>query len=220
MNCPSCDSIRLFERQLQNGLVIDSCPKCQGTWLDRGELFRLTRNKQEAREYVELLSWRSQTTERLCCRCESPMVVGAFASSETRLDYCSKCEGLWFDASELSKTIEFLDSCEQPMEPQRTAENDYEQREAADESESIPISDMQADQPTTEFTVTGTDETGQTAFCKIAADSEQAALRIAETERNLTSATIIPDDQLSEPLPMGVSRMRPVKRPSRRNDDP
>lgn len=40
MNCPRCDSVVLDERE-RDGIQVDSCPKCRGIWLDRGELERL-----------------------------------------------------------------------------------------------------------------------------------------------------------------------------------
>jgi len=36
MKCPKCGS-DLFEREFHH-VKVDSCPNCQGTWLDKGEL--------------------------------------------------------------------------------------------------------------------------------------------------------------------------------------
>ncbi|WP_295234983.1 zf-TFIIB domain-containing protein [Sediminibacterium sp.] len=39
MNCPSCnETLLMTERQ---GIEIDSCPKCRGVWLDKGELDKI-----------------------------------------------------------------------------------------------------------------------------------------------------------------------------------
>ena len=39
MNCPLCNvELTRSERQ---GIEIDSCPKCRGVWLDRGELDKI-----------------------------------------------------------------------------------------------------------------------------------------------------------------------------------
>lgn len=41
MKCPRCSS-ELKQQQQGKGVEIDVCPQCQGVWLDRGELERLT----------------------------------------------------------------------------------------------------------------------------------------------------------------------------------
>jgi Zn-finger nucleic acid-binding protein len=42
--CPRCNDSQLVERRL-DGLAIDVCSRCQGIWLDRGELEQL-RNRE------------------------------------------------------------------------------------------------------------------------------------------------------------------------------
>jgi Zn-finger nucleic acid-binding protein len=44
MICPRCNDAQLIERRL-DGLPIDVCSRCQGIWLDRGELEQL-RNRE------------------------------------------------------------------------------------------------------------------------------------------------------------------------------
>lgn len=41
MKCPRCDGGTLKEVMIEN-VAIDSCDKCAGTWLDSGELEKLT----------------------------------------------------------------------------------------------------------------------------------------------------------------------------------
>jgi Zn-finger nucleic acid-binding protein len=104
MDCPGCES-ELRRRRLKNGVVIDSCPDCKGTWLDRGELSRFTRKKRHAQESADELTWDSTYSDRNCCRCGEQMFSGEFAESDIEVDYCRSCEGLWFDARELKKAI-------------------------------------------------------------------------------------------------------------------
>lgn len=40
MNCPRCPGVELTETE-RHTVTIDTCPKCRGVWLDRGELERL-----------------------------------------------------------------------------------------------------------------------------------------------------------------------------------
>lgn len=93
---------------MKNGVVIDTCAECQGAWLDRGELGRFTRNRAVAQDGADNLSWDSTHSERDCCNCGEKMLVGEFSDSGIQLDYCRHCEGLWFDAKELKKTLRFL----------------------------------------------------------------------------------------------------------------
>ena len=37
MKCPACPELALVLSD-RHGVEIDSCPKCRGVWLDRGEL--------------------------------------------------------------------------------------------------------------------------------------------------------------------------------------
>ena len=43
LHCPKCDG-RLFEIN-HEGVLIDRCNKCNGVWLDAGELERLTKHE-------------------------------------------------------------------------------------------------------------------------------------------------------------------------------
>lgn len=40
MDCPVCKTERLVMSERQ-GIEIDSCPRCRGVWLDRGELDKI-----------------------------------------------------------------------------------------------------------------------------------------------------------------------------------
>ena len=40
MRCPRCETATLHERA-RNGVFVDTCPRCHGVWLDRGELEKI-----------------------------------------------------------------------------------------------------------------------------------------------------------------------------------
>ncbi len=48
MMCPRCIDALLVERPLE-AIAVDVCPRCQGIWLDRGELQRL-RAREDQRD--------------------------------------------------------------------------------------------------------------------------------------------------------------------------
>ena len=41
--CPKCDAVTLVKKlySLGSGVIMDCCPKCQGVWLDHGELDKI-----------------------------------------------------------------------------------------------------------------------------------------------------------------------------------
>ncbi len=49
MKCPVCENVRMREVEKEN-VLIDVCPDCKGTWLDRGELDKLMLGIRELRE--------------------------------------------------------------------------------------------------------------------------------------------------------------------------
>lgn len=106
MKCPVCHASDLRQQLLKNGLVVDTCAKCRGVWLDRGELLRFTSNKEFAQLGIDQLAWNSTEVQRQCPHCQHRMLQGAFADSSIEIDYCSQCEGVWFDAFELKRVIQ------------------------------------------------------------------------------------------------------------------
>ena len=105
LTCPACQDSPLKQRELKNGILIDDCPSCRGTWLDGGELLELTQSKEAARQGTVAIFWDATETDRICPRCDSPMREGEFLDSDTLVDCCDNCNGLWFDAGELKQTL-------------------------------------------------------------------------------------------------------------------
>ena len=40
MKCPRCETTGIAERD-RDGVTVDYCPECRGSWMDRGELEKL-----------------------------------------------------------------------------------------------------------------------------------------------------------------------------------
>ena len=45
MNCPKCDIA--LKSSVYEGVEIDKCEKCNGTWLDDGEIVKIVETKEE-----------------------------------------------------------------------------------------------------------------------------------------------------------------------------
>jgi Zn-finger nucleic acid-binding protein len=90
---------------------IDSCEKCNGTWVDRGELARIVGMKKDLPmgepAKVEDLTDRSSLLKLICPRCEGVEMEPYYFehARKTVLDTCPKCAGIWLDSKELKAIV-------------------------------------------------------------------------------------------------------------------
>ncbi len=77
------------------GVNLDRCPGCHGTWLDDGELASLT----EGRVGVEPLEGE---TARRCHPCKRTLET-CLSSVGIPVERCPSCQGLFLDAGELEE---------------------------------------------------------------------------------------------------------------------
>ena len=109
--CPVChEPLVVFELE---GVEVDHCAECRGTWLDDGEL-----------ETLVLLAgigggaWEKALAEatgrrhgrRRCPRCLATLRVVEVSGVE--IDRCPHNHGLWFDQGEIRKVISSFESGE------------------------------------------------------------------------------------------------------------
>lgn len=105
--CPSCGAPMIaFEFQ---GVEVDECVDCGGTWLDAGELELLVeltgQSPGRLTKAVEDASVERRGKRR-CPRCRRRMPEIAVQGKETiELDRCPRGDGLWFDRHELLTLI-------------------------------------------------------------------------------------------------------------------
>ena len=111
-NCPRCRS-KLQLLQVQD-LAIRECEKCEGVWLDTETFEEICSNheKQAAvmQKLDEILTHKKHLEVRYvpCPECKNLMNRSNFARvSGIIIDTC-KPHGIWFDAEELPRIIEFI----------------------------------------------------------------------------------------------------------------
>jgi Zn-finger nucleic acid-binding protein len=107
--CPRCGDQPLFPREL-NGVLLQSCGICGGTWLDNvsaaallravpADVLELTRrvlhNAQVAPKFSEPV---------LCPVCRKPAARREFPAVRVKLDICAR-HGTWFDLGELVRIM-------------------------------------------------------------------------------------------------------------------
>ena len=105
--CPVCRE-RMIAYEL-DGVEIDRCPACGGTWLDAGELQMLTeRAGVDVGELSHALerSRDGRRVRRRCPRCAATLrEIHAGREQRAVLDRCPRGDGLWFDRGELLAVV-------------------------------------------------------------------------------------------------------------------
>jgi Zn-finger nucleic acid-binding protein len=88
--------------------TIDSCPNCNGCWLDANEITQLTRSRGSRAIWLKLTD--CQPSELKCPRCDQRTVqIGNVETARKKLvevDECTVCGGLWLDRGELTALLE------------------------------------------------------------------------------------------------------------------
>ena len=108
MKCPVCKApLIVVER---NEIELDFCHQCKGFWFDEGEINCLSELHGLDFSLPDLnhlpIVPKSQKT-RPCPRCHKKMIKTCLdIESKLIIDRCPKGDGLWFDAGELSQTIQ------------------------------------------------------------------------------------------------------------------
>jgi len=112
MNCPRCNTP--LTTIAYEGLEIDKCNKCDGTWLDDGEITKIVNTKEEtfdpkliretlAQGFTGIPKNEQQTVVN-CPKCQSGMKpINYDYSSGIILDRCPEGHGIWLDGGELEK---------------------------------------------------------------------------------------------------------------------
>ncbi len=101
--CPACkEPMVVFEL---DGVEIDRCLKCSGTWLDAGEIDQLARleGTPDRLSAAVAAAGAGKKGERRCVRCSAKMQVVTVENIE--IDRCPRGHGLWFDQNEMESLI-------------------------------------------------------------------------------------------------------------------
>jgi len=108
--CPCCGSpLIIIEWE---GIEVDYCPACGGTWLDAGELELIAERSGadlgRLRHAIRHARGHSKLSRR-CPRCRRKMEridVGEDQQKPIELDRCPRGHGLWFDRGEMDSLID------------------------------------------------------------------------------------------------------------------
>ena len=108
--CPECqEPLVAFELE---GVEIDHCVSCGGTWLDAGEIEMISELAGSASGgFTKALDEAGERRKgrRRCPRCRRKLtIVGIGEEDRLELDHCPRGHGLWFDKGEMKAAIESL----------------------------------------------------------------------------------------------------------------
>ncbi len=81
---------------------LDECPKCRGTWFDRGELRKVTKDAEVEKLIRDYATPAPNSI--LCLRDRTPMKRRVIEDVE--IDACGSCGGFWVDGGELEELEE------------------------------------------------------------------------------------------------------------------
>ncbi|MBS1271868.1 MAG: hypothetical protein MAGBODY4_01000 [Candidatus Marinimicrobia bacterium] len=97
MKCPVCNkSMIILEHE---GIEIDYCTRCKGSWFDSGELALLLHDELRHEESLEPALLKKGA--RSCPRCGKRMRYGNFPNTKVEIDVCPVDRGIWLDKGEL-----------------------------------------------------------------------------------------------------------------------
>mgnify|MGYP001224898031 FL=1 len=120
-DCPHCFE-RLEKRCFKKGLWsvdTDVCRSCNGLYLDKGELLKLTSNRPLHNITTKYLGVDSDSN-LLCPGCGSIMDMESVGGVE--IDVCLQCNGVWLDSEELEQLKELNSDDIEKLSPEKLAE--------------------------------------------------------------------------------------------------
>ena len=104
MKCPVCADSELETLMTTQGVEIERCPRCEGVWLDRGEIFLFATEARSIDAKLERALADQKPTGRLSPVSGEPMTEIAYPGGP-HINRCPKSGGLWFDAGELKALL-------------------------------------------------------------------------------------------------------------------
>jgi len=111
MLCPACGDAEMLVLEFER-VEIDYCPRCQGVWLDSGELELIGERAGALREeFLAALERKKgqpapQKGRRRCPVCRRRMAqVRTESDPPIVVDRCPNEHGLWFDRGELAAVV-------------------------------------------------------------------------------------------------------------------
>jgi Zn-dependent protease with chaperone function/Zn-finger nucleic acid-binding protein len=102
MNCPACGT-PLGELQTPEGVTLDFCSACRGSWFDRGELLYVVKRPSVLGPMLGRPLVAAAASALACPRCRTAMERGGVGSLQAMIDRCATCGGIWLASGARSR---------------------------------------------------------------------------------------------------------------------
>ncbi|HAE38846.1 MAG TPA: hypothetical protein DCG57_09435 [Candidatus Riflebacteria bacterium] len=102
-----------------DGVVVDRCRQCSGTWYDGGELEQVLGPAFDYQALMRTVSMRFSDYICPCCKMAMRALVFKFQHGELVIDHCSVCRGFWLDSGELESVKNLVETIRDGVAPVR-----------------------------------------------------------------------------------------------------
>lgn len=133
MNCLQCKE--KLKRIIYKGIELDICPRCGGVWFDAEELGRVmktleTSSAQVLKEFIPAKLKVTTVVSKNCPRCQTSLNEFNYAyNSNTYLDRCPKCGGIWADSGEIQQLADYKIKAKEKEEMDRNFLKSFQEHE-------------------------------------------------------------------------------------------
>jgi Zn-finger nucleic acid-binding protein len=107
MNCPRCHK-ELKQQTIYRDIEVDTCPQCQGIWLEFEELDQLEDTVFDRDELKGTTIFDTWPAGLSCPDCGQEMKGFSYRYYDLKLDYCVKEHGFWLDKGEEQRVRELM----------------------------------------------------------------------------------------------------------------
>lgn len=103
MECPNCKDNKLAVVMTKQGMQVDFCPRCEGVWLDKNEIYHFAKSPSDLKTKMEEAMKIQKPSSRISPASGKPMVELPILGGAINIDYCLESEGIWLDKGEINK---------------------------------------------------------------------------------------------------------------------
>ena len=110
--CPLCNIS--FKQAIVANVEVDYCPRCYGLWFEEGELAQAKDDKDRSLRWLDIDLWKDlekmhiSQGKKQCPVDRMPLYEVRYDDSETKVDVCNICHGIWLDRGEFKAIISYL----------------------------------------------------------------------------------------------------------------
>ncbi|MBP9760575.1 MAG: zf-TFIIB domain-containing protein [Candidatus Pacebacteria bacterium] len=114
MLCPACTNTILTSKMIDD-VRIDSCPACEGIWLDNGELQNAKNIRLKDFHWFDVDLWKHDAdffgapSGMHCPNCKNTdLHTIKYDHSNISIDVCEFCHGIWLDRKEFIAILKYI----------------------------------------------------------------------------------------------------------------